>query len=84
MRVIGHDGTEYILEIGNGKRYSLQEIRIQYKDIKTNTRDKFVEIYINKLQDNKRIWKMQSNHILKKLAKQNGWRYERRLPKWKK
>lgn len=80
LLVKGTDGTEYFLKIGKGDKLSLIDLQSEYNILRSQTQAKFQKIYTDKLQDNERVWKMQSNHIIKTMARKHGWTYERRLP----
>ena len=80
LLVKGTDGTEYFLKIGKGDKLSLTDLQSEYNILRSQTQAKFQKIYTDKLRDNERVWKMQSNHIIKAMARKHGWTYERRLP----
>lgn len=79
LLVKGTDGTEYYLRIGTGDKLSLADLRQEFNLLKAQTRTRFQKVF-NKVKDNDKVWKMQSNHIIKIMAKNHGWTYERRLP----
>ena len=76
MRVVGHDGTRYYLEIGAGERKSLKEIRKTYDEIGRDFESEYWKL-CNDLGDNKKAWKEVSNMINESLAKKFGWKYRR-------
>ncbi len=78
MRVIGHDGTKYYLDVTGGERPSLSEIREAYNKIKDETYDKYYEVF-TKTQDAAATWKEQSNEISETMAKKFKWTYRREL-----
>jgi len=79
MRVVGHDGTKYFLEIGEGERPSYHKIKQEYENIRDDLREKYTKIF-EKTQDKKQTWKEHSNEVNKALAEKFGWNYRRELP----
>ncbi|WP_051280660.1 phage minor capsid protein [Anaerovorax odorimutans] len=78
MRVIGHDGTKYYLEIGEGDRPSMNEIRKEYEEAKNKTHDKYYKIFIE-TGDTAATWKEHSNEINEAIAKKFKWNYRREI-----
>ena len=76
MRVVGHDGTRYYLEIGDGQRKSLKEIRKTYESMIYDFKDEYRELY-KKINDNKKAWKEVSHIVNERVAKKFGWKYRR-------
>lgn len=76
MRVVGHDGTKYYLEIGDGQRKSLKEIRKTYESMIYDFKDEYRELY-KKINDNKKAWKEVSHIVNERVAKKFGWKYRR-------
>nr|DAJ34866.1 MAG TPA: minor capsid protein [Caudoviricetes sp.] len=76
MRVVGHNGTKYFLEIGNGERPSFDEIHYQFKEIEKSLVQKYVEMYAKTKNEKETIFEM-SNEINELIAKKYGWKYRR-------
>lgn len=76
MRVVGHDGTRYYLEIGAGERKSLKVIRKTYDEIGRDFESEYWKL-CSDLGDNKKAWKEVSHMINESLAKKFGWKYRR-------
>lgn len=79
MRVIGHDGTKYFLEIGNGSRPEFHIIDYEYAVLQNKLQPKYQQIF-DKTKDAQATWKEQSHEINEGLAKLFGWKYRRELP----
>ncbi|SFE95778.1 hypothetical protein [Peptostreptococcus sp. D1] len=78
MRVIGHDGTKYFLEIGSGLRPSFSDIDEVYYVIRNKLNSKYQKIF-DETGDSKETWKEQSHEIIEELAKIFNWKYRREL-----
>ncbi len=79
MRVIGHDGTKYFLEVGSGARPEFHKIDYEYAVAKNNLQPKYQQIF-DKTKDAQSTWKEQSHEINEHLANLFGWKYRRELP----
>ena len=79
MRVIGHDGTKYFLEVGNGARPEFHIIDYEYTVLQNKLQPKYQQIF-DKTKDAQATWKEQSHEINEGLAKLFGWKYRRELP----
>jgi len=79
MRVIGHDGTKYFLEVGNGARPKFLKIDHEYAVAQNNLQPKYQQIF-DKTKDAQATWKEQSHEINEHLANLFGWKYRRELP----
>jgi len=77
LTVIGHDGTRYVIKVGNGRRISLTTIRKRYNLIKQRTYAYFDQKIRNRLMTSQEAWKEQSHVIVTELAEQLGWEYTR-------
>lgn len=78
MRVIGHDGTKYFLEIGSGIRPSFSDIDEAYHVIRNKLNSKYQKIF-DETGDSKGTWKEQSHEINEELARIFNWTYRREL-----
>lgn len=78
MRVIGHDGTKYCLEIGSGQRPDYYLLDEKYYSIKKTLESKYRKIF-NKTGNAEETWKEHSHEINKKMADYFGWNYRREL-----
>lgn len=76
MRVVGHDGTKYYLEIGTGQRKNLREIRKTYDDIAHDLESNYWKL-CDDLGDRKKAWKEVTHMINEVLAKKFDWKYRR-------
>ena len=76
MRVIGHDGTRYVLSVGSGERPDLDTIWSVYNSAGTELAPKFRKEY-EKIVDSQKVWKEHSHEIVEKVAERFGWNYER-------
>lgn len=76
MRVIGHDNTEYYLQIGNGKRPEWAEISNTYSEIKSDLQRKYQRMF-DETQDGDATWKEHSNEINERIARKFNWKYRR-------
>jgi hypothetical protein len=76
MRVIGHDGTRYVLSVGSGERPDLDAIWSVYNSAGTELAPKFKKEY-EKIVDSQKVWKEHSHEIVEKVAERFGWNYER-------
>ena len=79
MRVIGHDGTKYFLEVGSGARPEFHKIDYEYTVLRNKLQPKYQQIF-DKTKDAQATWKEQSHEINEGLAKLFGWKYRRELP----
>ena len=79
MRVIGHDGTKYFLEVGSGARPEFHIIDYEYTVLQNKLQPKYQQIF-DKTKDAQATWKEQSHEINEGLAKLFGWKYRRELP----
>lgn len=79
MRVIGHDGTKYFLEVGSGARPEFHKIDYEYTVLRNKLQPKYQQIF-DKTKDAQATWKEQSHEINEHLAKLFGWKYRRELP----
>lgn len=78
MRVIGHDGTKYFLEIGSGIRPSFNDIDEAYHVIGSKLNPKYQKIF-DETGDSKGTWKEQAHEINEELARIFNWTYRREL-----
>jgi len=80
MTVIGHDGTRYVVNIGQGLRPTRKEISAEWEA----AHDKYFDYFNNKVVsgelDPKDAWKEHSHLIMQEVAKKFGWEYRRVLP----
>ena len=79
MRVIGHNGVEYCVRIGNGKNLHPSRVESAYMEEKNALQDKYQQM-VNNGKDPKEAWIEHSNEVMERLAKKLGWEYERRIP----
>ena len=77
MHVIGHDGTQYICEVGNGKRVELSAIRDLYDKYQRDFERRYTEM-VNSGVDRDTAWKEISHEIITNLSERYGWHYERK------
>lgn len=78
MRVVGHDGTKYYLEIGTGDRPSLEQIQDDYNKVKDAMQGKYQDIF-DKTGDSTSTWKEHSNEINELISMKFKWKYRREI-----
>jgi len=78
--VIGHDGTRYLLGIGEGLRPNIGDIEASYKASRAKYYDRFNDdVRTGKLTGDI-AWKEHSHLIMQDLAHKYGWDYRRVMP----
>ena len=77
MHVIGHDGTKYVCEVGNGKRVGLSTLRDLYDKYQRDFEGRYTEM-VNSGVDRDTAWKEISHEIITNLSERYGWHYERK------
>ena len=76
MRVVGHNGIKYFLEIGDGDRPSALEIHVEYEKIKKDLAPKYIELY-NKIKDETETMREYTHELNDIIAQKFGWKYRR-------
>jgi hypothetical protein len=80
MRVIGHDGTEYVASIGSGVRPAFDDICDEMKRAIDDLMSEFRPQVISGELSQTEAWKEHTHKAMQEVAKKYKWKYERRLP----
>ncbi len=76
--VVGHDDTRYYLDIKDGERPGMSEIKDEYRKVKNELFEKYYQEYLE-TGDADRIWKEHTHEINQRLAEHFDWEYRREL-----
>jgi hypothetical protein len=82
-RVIGHDGTKYLLDIATGERPDYDELNTIFQSLMRNKairHDIMGRLRTGELATPEEAWKEHSHLINERMSKMFGWAYSRTLP----
>ena len=77
VAVIGHDGTRYVMSIGNGQTPSTTEINRTFNTMVKKYYDHYNDLVQYGKMESRDAWKEHSHKAVSDLAKDFGWEYRR-------